>query len=383
MFGYVLDSRLQYHQYWLLQRYNSSLSTFKGLTHFYKNCHYVSVGCLLLEMGKVAGYIWYCLEKHDSLAVAMETALTEEDEAITQRCDNLKFVSPTAIQHQSLNIYNIFYKHSDMQWHKLTFCLMDCNFVMVHMDSFACKSFFWRWQILSKWTVCWPVKAVDHKHFAAAWTWCVLTVWLHSETAEGWLACSLGSDLFHVYIYLKPDRTSIPKHVSYFGAFSRGKKGQVAIVSPVTPHCKCRCLCFAFLTLLASLSLSLSLCVCLCLGSQCLALAPGPTHTSAPLPTLWTRCLKSWGGSASYAWEKEMSCVAKRSHSELGPRRFLRSVSWAHTLWAWLGSYFLCHKGTLCSNGDSLQAVLPVSVTPLCFSVLFFCFCTDLASFHT
>lgn len=263
MFGYVLDSRLQYHQYWLLQRYNSSLSTFKGLTHFYKNCHYVSVGCLLLEMGKVAGYIWYCLEKHDSLAVAMETALTEEDEAITQRCDNLKFVSPTAIQHQSLNIYNIFYKHSDMQWHKLTFCLMDCNFVMVHMDSFACKSFFWRWQILSKWTVCWPVKAVDHKHFAAAWTWCVLTVWLHSETAEGWLACSLGSDLFHVYIYLKPDRTSIPKHVSCFGAFSRGKKGQVAIVSPVTPHCKCRCLCFAFLTLLASISVSLFVCVSL------------------------------------------------------------------------------------------------------------------------
>ncbi len=101
------------------------------------------------------------------------------------------------------------------------------------------------------------------------------------------------------------------------------------------------------------ISVSFFKCVCFCLGSQCLALAPGPTHTSAPLPTLWTRCLKSWGGNASYAWEREMSCVARRSHSEPGPRRFLRLVSWAETLWAEL-SAFVDHNGvrglgTLCT----------------------------------
>lgn len=77
------------------------------------------------------------------------------------------------------------------------------------------------------------------------------------------------------------------------------------------------------------LLLSPSSLVCLCLGSLCLALAPEPTHTSAPLPTPWTRCLKSSGGSASYAWEKGMSCVDKRRLSEPGQRRFLRLVSCA------------------------------------------------------
>lgn len=81
--------------------------------------------------------------------------------------------------------------------------------------------------------------------------------------------------------------------------------------------------------LAASLAPSLPSLLCFCLGSLCLALAPEPTHTSAPLPTLWTRCLKSSGGSASYAWEKGMSCVDKRRLSEPGRRRFLRSVSCA------------------------------------------------------
>lgn len=59
-------------------------------------------------------------------------------------------------------------------------------------------------------------------------------------------------------------------------------------------------------------------------GSLCLALAPGPIHTSVPLPTLWTRCLRSSVGSASYAWERGMSSVDRKSLSEHGPRKSLR-----------------------------------------------------------
>lgn len=36
-----------------------------------------------------------------------------------------------------------------------------------------------------------------------------------------------------------------------------------------------------------------------------------------------------------------MSCVARRSHSEHGPRKFLRLVSWAETIWAWLKVVYL------------------------------------------
>lgn len=96
----------------------------------------------------------------------------------------------------------------------------------------------------------------------------------------------------------------------------------------------------------ASLTPSLPSLVCLCLGSLCLALAPEPTHTSALLPTPWTRCLKSSGGSASYAWEKGMSCVDKRSLSEPGRRRFSRSVSCTLAFPSAEGCVCLCVGGT-------------------------------------
>lgn len=98
--------------------------------------------------------------------------------------------------------------------------------------------------------------------------------------------------------------------------------------------------------LAASLTPSLPSLVCLCLGSLCLALAPEPTHTSALLPTPWTRCLKSSGGSASYAWEKGMSCVDKRSLSEPGRRRFSRSVSCTPAFPSAEGCVCLCVGGT-------------------------------------
>lgn len=136
---------------------------------------------------------------------------------------------------------------------------------------------------------------------------------------------------------MKPGRTVICKYFSSSGAFREGIKYSFLTWTPWQRFVNVYVSVSSFFRLPASLypSLSSNVCVCFCLGSQCLALAPGPTHTSAPLPTLWTRCLKSLGGSASYAWEREMSCVARRSHSEPGPRRFLRSVSRAKTLWAW------------------------------------------------
>lgn len=147
--------------------------------------------------------------------------------------------------------------------------------------------------------------------------------WLiHSEAEEWWLIRSSRS----IYIPLKPDSASIQKYVGWFFilffCFSRQKEERVADVE----YGHGRIYVWA---LAASLAPSLPSLVSLCLGSLCLALAPEPTHTSAPLPTLWTRCLKSSGGSASYAWEKGMSCVDKRRLSEPGRRRFLRSVSCA------------------------------------------------------
>lgn len=146
--------------------------------------------------------------------------------------------------------------------------------------------------------------------------------WLiHSEAEEGWLIRSSRS----VYISLNPDGVSIQKYIGWFFYFvffyfSRQKEERVADVG----YGHGRIYVWA---LTASLSPSLPSLVCLCLGSLCLALAPEPTHTSVLLPTPWTRCLKSSGGSASYAWEKGMSCVDKRSLSEPGRRRFSRSVS--------------------------------------------------------
>lgn len=129
---------------------------------------------------------------------------------------------------------------------------------------------------------------------------------------------------------------------------------------------------FGFCSFKTRLSVSFLVCARLCLGSQCLASAPGPTHTSAPLPTLWTHCLRSLGGSASYAWEKGMSCVARRSHSEPGPRRFLRLVSGAKSLS--LVKLFLSIKKLGCAeNGHSVQTVFdPMTLCCLGLMLLLF-----------
>lgn len=73
-----------------------------------------------------------------------------------------------------------------------------------------------------------------------------------------------------------------------------------------------------------------------CAGSRCLAWAPGPTHTSAPSPTLWTPCLRSSGGSASSAWGRGMSCAARRSRSGPGLRRSSRWAAFTLSQ-LWLG----------------------------------------------
>lgn len=140
--------------------------------------------------------------------------------------------------------------------------------------------------------------------------------WLiHSEAEEGWLIRSNRS----VHVPLKPDGASIQKYIRWFLFYSIF---QDRVVDVRYGHGRL----YDWVSA-ASLLPCLPSLVCLCLGSLCLALAPEPTHTSAPLPTPWTRCLKSSEGSASYAWEKGMSCVDKRRLSEPGRRRFLRLVS--------------------------------------------------------
>lgn len=163
-------------------------------------------------------------------------------------------------------------------------------------------------------TVCWSDKAPKETRKQ---TWCGLT---DSQRSRGrWLI--LCSKSF--YIHPKPDGASIQKNTS---------AGFPLLKTEGRESCwrgEGRVYVWA---LAASLAPSFPSLVCLCLGSLCLALAPEPTHTSAPLPTPWTRCLKSSGGSASYAWEKGMSYADKRRLSEPGRKRFLRSVSLARTV---------------------------------------------------
>lgn len=198
----------------------------------------------------------------------------------------------------------------------------------VHIDSFACKTYS-GWHVLYQWTVCWSVRGEKTccSNLNLMWVDC-FTVRQRKDNLSVcreviyFMFTSIPSQTAQVFVNIR----------QLFQRLSRGEESFLTWASSVL------WLCFWRYSTCLAVSFFMCVYVCFCLGSQCLALAPGPTHTSAPLPTLWTRCLKSWGGSASYAWEKEMSCVARRSHSEPGPRRFLRLVSWAETLWAQFSS---------------------------------------------